>query len=73
MNDLRGRDSLCIALHELVTLGKPAFAQKLSLDVFALADFSVLMFNPLLDDLSASLPIFVEVSGATACLGSSLH
>lgn len=73
VNNLCCRNGLRVALHEFVTLGEAAFAQKLSLDVSAVADLSVLMLDALLDDLSAGCSVLVEVGGAAACLGSSLH
>lgn len=73
LDDLRRRDRLRIALHEFVTLGEAALAQKLSFDIIAVADLTVLMLDALLDDLRAHLPVLVEVGGAATRGGLSLR
>lgn len=54
LNDLGSSDSFGLALDKLIALCESSFSQEFSLDVLSIRNFSILMLDPFLDNLSSS-------------------
>ena len=71
LNDLGRSDCLGLALNKFVAFGETTFSQEFSFHVLSIADFSILVFDPLLDDLSGSILLWLLCSdqvGLTAAV-----
>ena len=73
MNDLGRRDRLRVALHKLIALGEAAFPEELTLYVRAVGHLAIRVFDALLDNLCARLPILMQVGGTGTSLRRGMH
>jgi hypothetical protein len=76
LNDLGSSDGFGLALDKLIALCESSFSQEFSLDVLSIRNFSILMLDPLLDNLSGScsgLSSGHQVGLTTAVLRSIAH
>ena len=76
LNNLGGSDGLGLTLYKLVTLGESSFSEEFSFDVLSIRNFSILMLDSLLDNLSGSSARLTgghQICLAAAMLGSCAH